>query len=191
MNLQEPFCIEIVGPAGTVTFRLPFPDETFWLERARRQRLERTSKAGQVRFRVTPCREFDYQQVLKTATEMPPEFDDYDAELVISRLATCDIMSHEQVTPSTHRFDMKAFGGAECFAVLGYPSRRQVVQYREATSDSFSTKGGGTTILSLAPAVTLFRTLLKEVGGYEGDLVPVPHIDTYIQQLLDVVDPNG
>jgi hypothetical protein len=191
MNLQEPFCIEIVGPAGTVTFRLPYPDETFWLERAKRQRVERTSKAGQSRFRITPCREFDYQQVLTTATEKPDEFDDYDAELVIARLSNCDLTSHEQMTPSTHKFEIKAFGGAECFAVLGYPSRRQVVQFREATSDSYSTKGGATTILSLTPTVNLFRALLKDTGGYDGGAVPVPHMDTYIQQLLDIVDPNG
>jgi hypothetical protein len=191
MNLQEPFCIEIVGPAGTATYRLPYPDEAFWLERAKRQRLERTSKAQQVRFKVTPCREFDYNQVLNTATEKPEEFDEYDAEFVIARLANCDIVSHEQTTPSTHKFELRGFNGEELAVVLAYPSRRQVVTYREATSDSYSTKGGGTTILSLKPCVTLFQVLLKDTVGYEGGQVPVPHMDTYIQQLLDIVDPNG
>jgi len=190
MNLNEPFLIDIRTPSGTASFSLPFPDEAFWLERAKAQRVERTSKAGQVRFRVTPARELDYNQVKKTATVAPPEFDEYDAEHIINRLAVCDTVGNEQPTPATHKFELKAFGGAIVSATLGYPSRRQVVQYREGTSDQYSTKGGATTILSLKPTVDLFKSLVKETSGYEDAGVPVPHMDLYITELLAIVDPN-
>lgn len=189
MDLKEPFVIEFKGPNGTARFSLPYPDEAFWLERARLQRVEKTSKGGEIRYKVNPSRDLDFKEVSKLATEKPDEFDEYDAEAIMLRLANAELIGNEQVTPATHRFDLRVFGGETVSVTLGYPSRRQVVKYHEGTRDQYSTRGGATTILSLKPTVELFTAVLQETAGYQNG-VPVPHMDICITELLAIVDPN-
>jgi hypothetical protein len=189
MNLKEPFIVEFQGQ-DLRRFEVRYPPAAFWKDRTKAQKIQRKSEGGKMRSKVGETRALDMKQVQSGLIAGPDDFDEYDAEYIIDLLARCTAQDVTMIEPNIYRVQALAFGGEEVSVDLRTPSRRQAVRHRDDSADMYSTSGGSATIVTIQPTIDLFEALLVASNGYVDGAIPVPHMDVYLQQVLETCYPN-
>lgn len=189
MDLKLPF--EVAYQAQSMMdFKFNYPPDSFWIARTKATKIERTSKGGREIQNVTKPHAVDLEGLKAALIEGPAEFDEFDATTVIKAVMRIEVGLIDRPEANVFRINAVVFGDEEVFVDLKSPSRKQVETTRAASSSSYSTNGGTTTLLDVAPVIKLFRELLVGSAGYPNG-IPVPHMDVYIQALYGEIDPNG
>ena len=193
--------IPIPGPEGTTVYRVRFPTDEEWSERARRlitvrRNLGRDATHSDYKDELP----IDLELVEKLLADEDQKLDDWTAKTILDVLLNCDTGQFEQGEGEGYYVIEMMVLGCHVKHRLKCPTPKQAGEYNRG---AFRTMGRRNTLeirLPLEPSGELWSQLLISVDGYENDgEVPIIHKRAALDEMIGLiqnkvqsgVDPEG
>lgn len=197
-STNEPFVIRLLS-GGEKIAKVRFPTDQEWIDNTSRKRsIRRKGGRGGLAWEdLGDHRKLDLDLLGAIAIEGADNFDEYEAEAAIVRLARADVVDVERDGDNFH-VQMEVYGKSLVTHTLRMPSERQKAEHEKSTADIKRTPKGEVLEFSLQGSVELWAVLHLDTDGYaEGSQIPVIHksnaIGAVIQHLkeLETLDPES
>ena len=192
-DAREPFIVEILsGTTRTCTVR--YPSDKEWIERQNKLRIVRRDlgrgKSQTDRIRTEQIDEPLFRKIL---TSDAPDFDEYEAAMVIEVLMRADVdLAGVEKLGETTKIPMTVFGNREVLFEFRNPRRRAIVEYNNAVVSVVNEKRGQEVRVFMGPSAELFDAHLIAAEGYApGSPIPIVHKDAAVYQLTQLLSPEA